>query len=298
MKFLSIRTFIFVSVVAGRPRVLESARGLEEAEENEYAFLSNYQMKMISCTPDGSIGYTGFEMEQFGRVVFRLCPSNGNCSDAAGKSCDAGYGEYVIGINDFVHKYLVQIREEPQVDDDFDIEQLPYCHQYADSDYYAGPRCTTDRTNIRMALFTDENCKHLAENVIFDDISAGIALPYYEGRLVSDSCESCSSVNDNGEAGVSEMCLVLYEQVPFKCESEMEFHRNDPDYDFFDCRMIELFTSQTKQSGTQSGAGMVIVVIIVVILIGISLVGFALSVMEKEKKIDAVGDVKNYGLIT
>ena len=35
MNFLSITTFIFVSVVAGSPRVLESARGLEEADENE-----------------------------------------------------------------------------------------------------------------------------------------------------------------------------------------------------------------------------------------------------------------------
>ena len=277
MNFYIITFFIFITV-AGSTRVLESVRRLDQTEENEYAFLGNYQMKIKSCTPGFHYFKTGILED--GIVTFRLCPSSGDCSGAAGKSCDAGYGEYIVGINTFVSEYMIQIREETQVDDDFDIEQLAYCRQYADSDYYAGPICTADGTNIRMALFTDFFCSTLAEDVAFEDIYAGNTLPNYEGGLLSDSCESCSSVNDNGKAGVNEMCLGLYEHAG-KCESTM-LYGSDNSF----CEIIESFTPQAKQSGVVA-IPLVLVEIVGQLLFVIVFVGFTLVVldyMREEKK--------------
>ena len=111
------------------------------------------------------------------------------------------------------------------VDDNFQIEEMSACRQYksdpdgeyANDVYYVGPYCTTDCTGVRMALFNDENCDSLEEAVTFEDTSAGSVLPFADGGLVSPSCESCSSVNDEndiGDAGVKdEMCWGLYDQA-------------------------------------------------------------------------------------
>ena len=293
----SIATFFLFATVASA-RVMDSARRLDQAaEENEYAFLGNYNMKMITCNAAEVVVNAATGESEYGAIIFRLCPSTGECNDASGKSCGAGYGDYIVGMNTFVQEYLEQKRDEIQADDGFKIEELAECRQYnadkdseyADGVYYVGPTCSADGTGVRVAMFSDEGCMTLEETVTFEDISAGISLPYSEGGLISESCESCYSVNDNGEAGLNEMCMGLYEQAG-KCESKMEtFHAAGKTETA--CEVINALVPKSKKSGA---AGKVIGWLFFAMVV-VGLVGFAFTAMKKKSAKE--GD-KNFGLMS
>ena len=292
----SIATLFLLATVASA-RVMDSARRLDEAaEEDEYAFLGGYNLKMITCNAAEVVVNQATGESEYGAIIFRLCPSSGECSDAAGKGCGAGYGDYIVGMNTFVNEYLEQKRDEMQADDNFKIEQLAECRQYntdkdseyADGVYYVGPTCSADGTGIRVALFSDEACSTLEETVTFEDISAGISLPYSEGGLISQSCEACYSVNDNNEAGLNEMCMGLYEQAG-KCESKMEtFHSAGKTETA--CEAISALVPKTKKSGAGKVIGWLFFAMVVV-----GLVGFAFTAMKKKSTKE--GD-KNFGLMS
>ena len=228
-----IATLLSATIVAGATQDIESTpRFLEDQStaENDYPYLVYYSMKMISCSAGT---YTASQSgAEYGAILFRLCPNFWyTCNDDPGMGCDSGYGDYLVGINTFVKEYLENKGDEIQLsDDNFQIEELAECRQYnadeeseyADGTYYVGPSCTSDGTGVRMALFSDEDCSTLEEAITFEDISAGSTLPYSDGGLVSQSCESCASTNEdneNGDAGVNEMCIELYEQAYYKCET-------------------------------------------------------------------------------
>ena len=307
MKFNIATLFLLVTVASARVMNYNVARRLDQAvaEENEYAFLGSYHLKMITCTTNVVISSQSTGESENGAIIFRLCPSSGGCSDASGKSCRTGYGDYMVGINTFVSTYLEQKRDELQSDDNFKIEQLAECRQYqADKDgdyangvYYVGPTCTTDGTGVRLAMFSDEGCSTLEETVTFEDISAGISLPYSDGGLVSPSCESCYSVNDAGEEGLNEMCTGLYQQTgPYgKCESKMEGARNATGFDEFYCEFINAYIQQTKNFGAGTVVGWYLLAMVVVVVVVVKLVGFA---MKKKKKMTTVESDVYVGVMT
>jgi hypothetical protein len=82
-----------------------------------------------------------------------------------------------------------------------------------------GPACTADGTGVRMALFSDADCTVPSESS-FEEISNGLALPYSDGGLVSNSCESCYAANDKGEYELARVCTNLYAEAA-KCETNM-----------------------------------------------------------------------------
>lgn len=294
MKFSIAALFLTASAVSAS--VLSSARRLDQnAAENEFEFLGGYNLKVISCKAGEAYTNPASGETEASSIIFRLCPSSGECSDVAGKSCKAGYGDYIVGLNTFVQEYLEQKRDEMQNDDAFKVEQLGECRQYqadkdseyADGVYYVGPACNSDETSIRVAMFTDEYCSVLAEDVTFEDISAGISLPYSEGGLVSQYCESCYSVNDNGEAGINELCMNAYE-LAGKCETNMEaFHYSGKSE--ASCDAITSLLPKSKRSGA---GGKVIGWLFFILVVG-GLVGFAFTAMKKKKE----GD-KNFGLMS
>ena len=295
MNFSIASLFLFATVASAR--VMDVARRLDQAaEENEYAFLGSYNLKMISCIANEPIVNQATGESEYNAIIFRLCPSTGECSDASNKGCGAGYGDYIVGMNTFVNEYLEQKRDEMQADDNFKIEQLAECRQYnadkdgeyADSVFYVGPACTADGTGIRVAMFTDADCSILEESVTFEDISAGISLPYAEGGLISQSCESCYSVNDNGEEGLNEMCMGLYEQAG-KCEAKMESTHSSGKVETA-CEVINALIPKTKKSGAGKVIGWLFFAMVVV-----GLVGFAFTAMKKKNAKE--GD-KNFGLMS
>lgn len=296
MNFSIATLFLFATVASAR--VMESARRLDEAAaEDEFAFLGSYNMKLLTCNSAEVVVNQATGESEYGAIIFRLCPATGECSDVAGKSCGAGYGDYIVGMNTFVQEYLEQKRDEMQADDNFKIEQLAECRQYnadkdseyADGVYYVGPTCSADGTGVRVALFSDEGCMTLEETVTFEDISAGISLPYSEGGLISTYCESCYSVNDNGEAGLNEMCTGLYEQAG-KCESKMETYHAAGKTETA-CEVVNALIPKSKKSGA---AGKVIGWLFFAMVV-VGLVGFAFTAMKKKSAKE--GD-KNFGLMS
>ena len=128
MKFSIVSlSLLFVATVTGATRVTEEStrRFLnDQPTDNDYAFLGNYSLKMIYCD---AIEVTSCEAgTDYGSIVFRLCPSTGECIDDFGSvGCDAGYGDFLVGINTFVKAYLEHKRDEIQVvNDNFQIEEM------------------------------------------------------------------------------------------------------------------------------------------------------------------------------
>ena len=291
--FFFITTLLSATIVAGATQDIESKpRFLEDQStaENDYPYLVYYSMKMISCSAGT---YTASQSgAEYGAILFRLCPNFWyTCNDDPGMGCDSGYGDYLVGINTFVKEYLENKGDEMQLsDDNFQIEELAECRQYnadndsdyADGVYYVGPTCTADGTGVRMALFNDERCTSLEEKVTFEDISAGITLPYAGGGLVSQSCESCSTdyEDKNGDVGVTEMCVGLYEQAYYKCETQIAISPDGSSRDDSGCDLINSFLPRlTKESEVLKVLGWSFFAIAI-----LGLAAFVVTTMKKKKR--------------
>jgi hypothetical protein len=293
MNFSIATLFLFATVASAR--VMESARRLDQSS-SEYDFLGDYNLKMITCNAAEVVVNQATGASEYGAIVFRLCPTKGECNDASGKGCSAGYGDFVVGMSTFVNEYLTQKRDEMEADDNFKIEQLAECRQYnadkdgdyADGVFYVGPACTADGTGVRVALYSDADCMTLEETVTFEDISAGISLPYADGGLVSPSCESCYSVDDNGAAGLNEMCLGLYEYAG-KCETKMDTFHTSGKVETA-CDSISSLVPKSAKSGAGKVIGWLFFAMVVV-----GLAGFAFTAMKKKSAKE--GD-KNFGLMS
>ena len=300
MKFST--AVLFLSTIVGTasamratPSLMKVARRLEEAqqeEEEEFAFLGNYKLKMLACKSgekyvdpeDGSYEYSS--------VVFRLCPAD-SCSDDSSKGCSSGYGDYVVGLNSFVQAYLEDKRDDMQQDDNFKVEEFGECREYkADQDgdngdeeavYYVGPACSADGTDIVLDMFTEETCTTQSE-VTFESISAGLSLPYTTGGLVSHYCESCMGYNYNSELELSEMCGGLYKKSG-KCESRMAtYHysgKNEASCELIGSLLPNSLLPNQKNSGAGKAMGWIFFIMVVA---GVGAVGY--SVIKKKRGSD------------
>lgn len=217
-------------VLSKSKRVSGGQRKLNDGgeDEDEFAFLQNYKMKMITCKTGEPVRDPETGEYEMNAVVYRMCPSNGDCDDEATAGCKDGYGDYVVGLNTFVQAYMEDQAENMEYDDNFKIDEYAECGEYENNNddgngyqYYIGPACTEDGTDIKLDLFYDEYCTQVPEDVTFEEVSNGWTMPYSDGGLVSTYCNSCSQVNDDGEYETKEMCEQLYESSG-KCETNME----------------------------------------------------------------------------
>lgn len=255
----------------------------EEEEEEEFAFLGNYNIKVVGCqqkleqpimTEDGEYEYAA--------VLLRLCPSD-ECDSTTDSGCDSGYGDMLVGMSTFVEAYFEDQREnmEEEGDDNFEVDKFSKCEeydpdQYNDDDanqgvwenyqFYVGPTCTEDELGLKLELFTDEYCTTVSETA-FETISNGWTLPYSSGGLVSTYCSSCSQYNDDGEAEIREMCEQSYEQASYKCEEGMEYvsyyGQNNQG-----CELLEEMFPKAKSSNGGKVFGWIILALVVVGLVG------------------------------
>lgn len=308
MKFSTAILFLInASVVAATSpmrataNLLQNARKLEEAAqdeaEDEFAFLGNYNLKMLYCKSGEAYVNPQDGSYEYGSVVFRLCPTSGNCDDTSSTGCSKGYGDFVVGINSFVQSYLEAKKEDMQQDDSFNVDEFGECREYkADQDidddsikntqFYVGPACSSDGTTIVLDMFTDEDCKTKSTEVSFETVSNGLSLPYTTGGLVSNYCESCTATNDNGETEISEMCTNLYE-FSGKCESNMESSHYSGK-NVASCEFIEaLLPKQKKSAGKAVGW-----VFFTLVILGASFAGY--SFYKKR----STGEDKSFGLMS
>lgn len=218
-----------------KKNLLSKARRLDEnddAEEEEYAFLTNYKLKFMSCKAGETVVNAENGEYEYSAVVFRLCPAaDDGCDDE--KACSSGYGDYVVGLNTFVNMYMEDQAENMNYDDNFRVDEYAECREYENENdddgngvvYYIGPACTEDGDDIKLDFFYDEGCTSTPEDVTFEDVSNGWELPYSEGGLISTYCQSCQAYDeDNGGYELKEMCQRLYEDASGKCETEMEYY--------------------------------------------------------------------------
>ena len=155
--------------IAGRHarKLVRASRKLEDAEQNnedqaeedEFYFLTNYRMKFVQCVADYKVqGDEGYESSA---VIYRLCPNDVESQSAFGCTDDESYGDYVVGINTYTQAIAENMREEAEAngqqdDDEFDLGEYSQCVE-ADMEmgddegrkrkleqvdfYYIGPKC-------------------------------------------------------------------------------------------------------------------------------------------------------------
>lgn len=277
--------------VIGKARRLEDQNNNnnnnQNQDEEEYGFLMNYKMKMVSCKMGETVrNPENGEYEQ-NAVVFRLCPSSdGGCDDESAMGCKEGYGDYIVGLNTFVEAYMQDQEENMQQDDNFNVAEYAECRQYEDDNnngyaYFIGPACTDDGTDIKLELFYDEYCTNVPEDITFEQISNGWSLPYGDGGLVSDYCNSCTEY-DNGNYEVKEMCERLYENAG-KCETNME------SYHYYGKQegACDYITELLPRQKSRGGGGRVVGWLFFIIVIG-ALAGYV-SWWRKKKNTGAAG---------
>jgi len=228
-------------------KLIRSARRVEEEEaeeEEEFAFLGNYNIKMIGCQRELAQPIVNEEGEyEYSAVLLRLCPAADGCSSDSTEGCSSGYGDLLVGVSTFVEAYMDDVKQqqedngEEEEEDEFDMEKFAKCDEYNPDEYaddanqgawenyqfYVGPTCSDDGLNLKLELFTDEYCSQVSETE-FETISNGWTLPYSDGGLVSTYCNSCSQYNDDGEAEIKEICEKSYEDAALKCEENMEIY--------------------------------------------------------------------------
>jgi hypothetical protein len=136
-------------------------------------WLADYSIKMISCLAgEQSVNYERGQVES-STVVFRLCPAK-SCSSNSTMGCDAGYGDYAVGINTFAEAFVESVRDNYQY---YQINQMQEyfreCkaleggggggggnYYYSGGYTYIGPACSADGKNIRLATFSDPASIH------------------------------------------------------------------------------------------------------------------------------------------
>jgi len=233
-KTISSRT---ASKLVRHSRRVEDAE--EAEEEEEYAFLGNYDVKVVGCKSELEQPLVNEEGEyEYSAVLLRLCPSSDGCDSDTVEGCSSGYGEMLVGMSTFVEAYFEDQKEnQDEGDDNFEVDRFAKCEEYnpdenADDanqgawenyEFFVGPTCTEDGLDLKLELFTDEYCTQVSE-ITFDTVSNGWTLPYSSGGLVSTNCNSCTEYNDDGEAEIKEVCMNSYENSALKCEEGMDYY--------------------------------------------------------------------------
>ena len=263
-------------------RLIEGSRHLDQnqQEEEENAFLGNYNMKFVSCAAGEQVVNPENGEYEYGAVIVRACPSSEGCDSDSTKGCKSGYGDYLVSVGTFVEAWFEDQRDNMQWDDQFNVEEYTECKEYdpdeANDDdnnawenyqFFLGPTCTEDGDDVKIGLFDDQYCSTPSEYE-FETISNGWSLPYGEGGLVSTSCQDCMAYNDNGEYELREMCERIYENSASKCETEMEY-TSYYGANVNGCEYIEELLPKKAQSGRGGKIlGWIILTLLVVGLIG------------------------------
>lgn len=224
-------------------KVLRSARRLDEnqgddqdaEEEEEFSYLGKYSLKLIGCKAGVAVANAEDGEYEYNAAVFRMCPTDAGCSDE-GNGCSEGYGDYIVGLNTFVDSYFEDQKDNMNWDDNFEVDRYAECAEYEPEDddgddnnqnedvqYFIGPSCTEDGTDVRLAFFSDETCT-TESSTSFETVSNGWSLPYSSGGIVSTNCMDCYYMNEDGEYELRDMCIDTYQAAGSACETNMEYY--------------------------------------------------------------------------
>jgi len=88
--------------------------------------------------------------------------------------------------------------------------------------YYTGAYCTS--SGVYAGVFTDSTCSKHAPKGTYEKLNYGYSLPTQP--MVSSTCLSCASNDDDGNGGIAEVCEDLYEEA-VKCEKNVKSSYKD-----------------------------------------------------------------------
>ena len=236
-------------------------------------------------------------------VIYKLCPQD-ECS-----SCDGTHGLYVVDVEDYLQatieyekqafEYMCQNCNDNcnngqdctgcgdlcyqydnlEANGYVDASEYIECQQVDNGDddggnvLYVGPRCSSSNNEIKIGLFSDEDCSVPYDDQEIEDV-LGVKLSYHILKSVQSNdeeslCLSCAEMedenqnnaNDNADADdVNEMCEQIYE-ASGKCESiygletgfvqmnrEEDEYENQVENEFMVCGFIDslLWNSYTE----------------------------------------------------
>lgn len=95
--------------------LLSKARALEEDEEIDFTWVSNFSIKFQGCHHvsqwnEDADDEEDVRIETKRLIRFRLCPSN-ECSTDKASGCDSEYGDYIIDMNTFLEMYYQALED-------------------------------------------------------------------------------------------------------------------------------------------------------------------------------------------
>jgi len=101
--------------------VLSKARRLEDANDNaeiSYTWVANMSLKFQGCyhtqTWNGEAnGDEDVKISTQRLVRFRLCPTS-SCTMESAAGCSAGYGDYIIGMEDYLQAYSQAVQQDQE----------------------------------------------------------------------------------------------------------------------------------------------------------------------------------------
>lgn len=231
-----------------------------DAEGYGYAFdvdmLSQYSSSFEKCqrvkyySDEAAQNNEGpLAVKQF--VLFRLCGNSDWSDTSAGRcsNCNSNYGEYVIEAVDYLDatvQYADQMLQQlcdncngyqcpteckyyqDDVEDYLNAADFIECQQVSEFDdgtpIYAGPRCSSDGSSIRIAAFTDQYCWYPMKDVDLKSI-LGYSISHHLFQFAafsSRSCINCGDDDDDDDGNVNDTCEYMY-SVSGKCETKHGF---------------------------------------------------------------------------
>jgi len=114
-------------------KMLSKARQLEqdENEEIDYTWVANMSLKFQGCYHsqswnDEADGDEDIKVSTQRLVRFRLCPSD-SCSMESAAGCSAGYGDYVIGMEQYLEAYFEAVEQDQEYNCEYEVREGGDC---------------------------------------------------------------------------------------------------------------------------------------------------------------------------
>ncbi|KAL7534872.1 hypothetical protein ACHAXR_006133 [Thalassiosira sp. AJA248-18] len=107
-------------------KVMSKARRLDENEEIDYTWVANMSLKFQGCYHTQQWNEEANDEEDVRistqRLVrFRLCPSD-TCSMENAAGCNGGYGDYIIGMEEYLEAYFEAIEQDQEYNCEYEKE--------------------------------------------------------------------------------------------------------------------------------------------------------------------------------
>ena len=115
-------------------KLIAGARRLEDANANEeidFTWVANMSLKFQGCYHNQQFneeadGEEDVMITTQRLVRFRLCPTS-SCSMESAAGCDSGYGDYVIGMDQYLEAYFEAVQQDQEYNCEYEVREGGDC---------------------------------------------------------------------------------------------------------------------------------------------------------------------------